>query len=279
MIEWSDEVVLVTGASTGLGKALALEVGRLGATVVGIARSADLLAELQGQLEAGGGSCFCYSADIGELAAIPALCEQIVADVGRSPTILMNNVGFQVAGFVENTPVSLFEESLRVNALAPLAFIQAFLPTMKQQGRGVIANVFSSIMYHSFPGVACMCAAKFALRAIHESLKVELSNYPLSTLLIRPGSFRSEYWRNTDQGDRLPDYPMPTGEGGRDPQDVAADICRALAAGKEEIDLGTWKDKVGYHLSYWAPTLLARVISRKQARMLAAYDAWGKEQR
>jgi uncharacterized protein len=268
---WKNEVIFVTGASSGLGKALALRAGELNATVISIARNEEVLKEVTNEINRSGGSGYYYCFDLGNASQIPAFYKEIVQEVGSPPTILINNVGYQVAGFVQNTPIEVYEKNYRVNTLAPIALIQCMLPDMIKRNKGVIANVMSSIMYHAFPGVSSYCASKCALGAIHESLKSELSGTNVKTLRIRPGSFRSNYWKNTDVNGRIRDFKLPSSDEQRDPSFVAAKICGAIEKGDSEINLSTVKDKIGYHLSYWAPGILDRIIVDKNQNLVKKY--------
>lgn len=266
---WGSEVMLITGASSGLGRALALRAGELGATVILIARNKERLREVSKEINKKAGTAFDWLFDLNNVERIPELYARIVRKGKRTPTILINNVGYQVAGFVFNTPVEVYERNYRVNTIAPVALIQCVLPDMMKQKKGIIANVMSSIMYHSFPGVSSYAASKKALGAIHESLKAELTGTPVKTLYIRPGSLQSSYWENTDVGDRIKGFIYPSGRGLRNPSYVAAKICKAIESGKEDFYLGTFKDRVGYHLSYWAPRLLDKIIVHKNRKLLA----------
>lgn len=266
---WKNEVILITGASSGLGRALALRSGELGATVILIARNKERLTEVSEEISKNGGIAFDFLFDLGDVAKIPDLYEIIVGEAKKVPTILINNVGYQAAGFVQNTPVEVYERNFRVNAIAPVVLIQCVLPDMLRREKGVIANVMSSIMYHAFPGVSSYAASKKALGAIHESLKAEMTGTPVKTLYIRPGSFQSSYWENTDVGDRIKEFAYPSGERLRKPSYVAAKICEAIENGKENFILSSFKDKVGYHLSYWAPRILDKIIIHKNRKLLA----------
>lgn len=270
-MDWTREVLLVTGATSGLGRALALEMGRRGGTVALIARRADRLQAVAAEVDGLGGKAHPFVHDLADVEAIPERYRQIRAALDTPPTILINNVGYQVAGFVQNTPTAVYAENMRVNFLAPVALIQCVLPEMLSQGRGVIGNVMSSIMYHAFPGVSSYAASKSALGAMHESLQLELSGKPVRTLIIRPGSFRSDYWKNTRLDDRIPGLQLPTGEGGRDPARVAKVILDAVEQGRDEVNLSTFKDHVGRQLGYWAPRLLRWVIARNNQKIISRY--------
>lgn len=263
--------MFVTGASSGLGQALALRAGKLNATVISIARNEEVLKEVTNEINRSGGRGYYYCFDLGNASQIPESYKEIVQEVGKAPTILINNVGYQVAGFVQNTPIEVYEKNYRVNTLAPIALIQCMLPDMIKHNKGVIANVMSSIMYHAFPGVSSYCASKCALGAIHESLKTELSGTNVKTLRIRPGSFKSNYWENTDVGGRIKDFKLPAGDGLRNPSYVAVKICEAIEKGHTDVNLSTLKDKIGYHLGYWAPKILDKIIIDKNHKLINKY--------
>ncbi|MCP4763570.1 MAG: SDR family NAD(P)-dependent oxidoreductase [archaeon] len=266
--DWENEVILITGASSGLGRALALKGSEKRATVIMIARNYEKTCKVSKLTREQDGKVFVYSFDIGDVSKIPSQYETIVNDVGRHPTILINNVGYQVVGFVQNTPIDVYMQNYRVNTIAPVAFIQCALTNMLEEDRGVIANVYSSIMYHAFPAVSSYCASKVALGAIHESLQSELSNTKIQTLCIRPGSFKSNYWENTAIGDRVNGFTYPKEKSSRDPAIVANEIFKAIEQKKTSVNLSTFKDRVGYHLKYWAPQLLKKIIISKNRELI-----------
>jgi len=266
---WKNEFMIITGTTTGLGRALAVKAGKLQATVILISRNEEMLADVCQKINRSGGNAFYFCFDLQNVCQIPKLYRSIVQKVKKPPTILINNVGYQVAGFVQNTPVEVFERNYRVNTLAPIALIQCVLPDMLRNKKGIIGNVMSSVMYHAFPGVSSYCASKNALGAIHESLKAELIGTPIKTLYISPGGFQSNYWKNTEVGNRVPGFTYPTGENSRDPSIVADKICSAIEKGAEKFDLSSYKDKIGYHLKYWAPSILEKVIVYKNRKLLS----------
>jgi len=268
MFNWKSGNILITGASSGLGRSIAIEAGKRGATVILIARNKDRLAEVKRLIIEKGATAFVYSFDLNNVEEIPRLHEQIQRKIGGNVTVLINNVGYQAAGFVINTPVEVYEKNYRVNTIAPVVLIQCVLPDMLKNRHGTIANVMSSIMYHSFPGVSSYSASKKALGAIHESLKAELTGTPIKTLYIRPGSFKSNYWKNTKVDSRIRDFKYPSGDNLRDPSYVATRVCNAIENGEEEFNLSTLKDKIGYHLCYWAPRFLDKVIVQKNQHLL-----------
>ncbi len=267
-INWEHEVLLITGVSSGLGLALAKKINALGAVVIGIARDEARLERVVKEMDA---RFFPFAFDLQMIEKIPHLYQQIIRKVQRPPTILVNNVGNSVGGFVQNTPVEIYERNFRVNLFAAIALIQAVLPDMLNNSRGSIVNIMSAVMYHSFPGTSAYCSSKAALGAIHESLRAELSDFPIQTLYVNPGGFRSRFFNNLDAGSRLGDYQFPEFGGSKDPSVVASAICNGIERGREKIDLGSFSDKIGQHLSYWAPRLLDRLIVVRNQKLLKNY--------
>lgn len=262
-----DELLLITGTSSGLGYSIVKKFLERGASVISISRNIDNLSLLKNEL-AGNNQLFYYQFDIENVEKIKDLFNQIVQEVGRSPSILINNVGYQVAGFIHNTPLESYQKNYRVNTLAPLALIQCVLPEMVKNNRGIIANVMSSILYQSFPGVSSYAASKKALLGIHESLKYELSGTGIKTLDIRPGTFKSNYWLNTEVNERIPNFKIPSDSKKRNPDEIADIICNAILYGQEKVDLSTIKDRIGFHLKYWRPSILDKIIISKNKKMI-----------
>ena len=265
--DWERELWLITGSSSGLGRALAFEAAKVGSSVVMIARNESRLEEISKKIREIGVDVYYFPFDLGEIDKIPWIYESIIKETGRHPTILINNVGYQAAGYVQNTPCDVYIRSYRVNTLAPVSLIQAVLPEMIKEGKGVIGNVMSSVMYHAFPGVSAYCASKSALGAIHESLKSELTGTGVMTISIRPGGFRSEYWQNTLVEGRIPAFKIPSVENSRDPSVVAKKIIKSIEKGVD-VDLSTNKDKIGRHLGYWFPNLLDKLIVFKNRELI-----------
>ncbi|MCP4147597.1 MAG: SDR family NAD(P)-dependent oxidoreductase, partial [bacterium] len=249
--DWKNEVVFITGASSGLGRALALQAGELGAAVILAGRDEKCLEQTAEEVGTKGGTPHIFVFDLAEVYEIPALYKQFMEKMDKPVTILINNAGYNAAGFVQNTPLEVYERNYRVNTLAPVALIQCVMPGMIKQAKGGIANVLSTAMYHSFPGISSYYSSKFALRAIHESLKTEVAGTGIQTLYVEPCGFRSNYWKNIDFGERWKKFRHPENKNAMDPAGIALKVFEAFDKGKEEIVLGGFKDKIGRHLNYW----------------------------
>lgn len=268
MLNKKNEVVLITGASSGLGRSLALKAAESGSTIIMIARNKENLNLVKNEVVAKGGQAYAFAFDLHEIERIPGLYKDITSKIGKTPTILINNVGYNAVGFVQNTPIEIYERCFRANTFAPIVLVQCVLPDMLKKRKGVIVNIMSGVMYHSFPGVSPYCASKVALGAIHESLKAELWGLPIKTLYVNPGGFRSNFFKKTEAGGRLKDYKFPEFGGPKDPGIVASAIYKAIEQGEEEVNLGSLMDKVGYHLNYWIPKLVDKIIVIRNKKIL-----------
>lgn len=265
---FSEEIFLITGASSGLGFSLSLEAARKNARIIMIARNSKRLYDCAEKINEVGGKAFPFSFDLKNIYDIQPFFEEIVSTTGVSPSILINNAGYNAAGFIQNTPLPVVEENYRVNTLAPLALIQSVLPSMIDRRHGSIVNIMSTAMYQSFPGISSYYASKCALRAFHESLFVELSGLGIHTLYVEPPAFKSRYWINMDKGDRLGNFSHPPHSNDPEPVCLAGKILSAIQGGKKRVVFGGIKDKIGYHLKYWAPGLLNRLIVSRNENLL-----------
>ncbi len=139
----SGRVVLVTGASHGIGRATAVALSRAGATVLLVARSADALEELAAELRADGGSAAAYPADLTDLDGdVPALVERILAEHGP-PDVVVNNAGKSIRRAIDKSYERFhdFTRTTDVNYLGPVRLLLGLLPAMRQRGSGHVVNV------------------------------------------------------------------------------------------------------------------------------------------
>jgi len=266
---WEKEVILITGASSGLGKALAIKGRELNATLILTARSENELKELSKELSPDGDRVHIFPFDLNDLEEIPDLYKTMTSKTGLKPTILINNAGYSEAGFVQNTPVNTYMNNFKVNFFAPIALIQSVLPDMLERRKGKIINIINSAMFHSFPGTSSYCSSKAALGALHESLKAELSGLAVKTLYVNPGVFKSNYVKNIKTENRLKDFTYnECSNGHRSASEVADAIFDAVETGKEEINLNSLMGRIGDHLAYWAPGILDKIVVHQNRELI-----------
>jgi short-subunit dehydrogenase len=181
--------VVVTGASRGLGAALAARLAQRGARLALVARSEDDLAKLATQI---GGDA--YPADLADEEAIDHLIPRITAD--GPIAVLINNAGLDLTGALTDLAPDRIRELLIVNLLAPMLLCRAVIPTMLAQGHGHIVNVSSLSGTNALPGLAPYSASKAGLSHFTASLRAELKGTPITTTLAEIGPVESAMMDN-----------------------------------------------------------------------------------
>lgn len=171
----SGKAVVVTGASSGIGEALAERLGEAGAKVLLVARSADKLDEMKRAIEARGGVAFAYAADLSSAEDTRRAVEAILADHGQVD-ILVNNAGISIRRSVAKSYDRLhdFERTLALNFLGAVRLIMGFLPGMRAQKQGQIINVSTVGVQVNAPRYGAYIASKAALDAFSRVLAVEV---------------------------------------------------------------------------------------------------------
>jgi len=176
--------VVITGASRGLGAALAARVADRGARVALVARSEDAIAKLAAEL-----SGEAYPADLADADSISGLVERVTAD--GPIDVLVNNAGVDLTGALTELPPEAIRELIVVNLLAPMLLSRAVLPGMRTRGRGHIVNVSSLAGTNALPGVAPYSTSKAGLSHFTAALRAELKGTPIGTTLVEIGPVES----------------------------------------------------------------------------------------
>ena len=187
----ANKVVVITGASSGLGAATAQHLAALGATVVLGARRVERIQALATDIMAKGGKALALETDVTDRSSVQNLIDTAVQSYGRID-VLLNNAGVMPLSPLEKLRVDEWEQMIDVNIKGVLYGIAAALPHMKAQKSGHIVNVSSVAGHRVFEGSAVYSATKFAVRALSEGLRSEVKPYNLRTTIISPGAVQSE---------------------------------------------------------------------------------------
>jgi NADP-dependent 3-hydroxy acid dehydrogenase YdfG len=185
------KVVVITGASSGLGDATARLLSAQGATVVLGARRADRLQALVKELTAAGGRALAVTTDVTDRAQVSSLVNAAAAKFGRIDVII-NNAGLMPQSLLERLHVEEWDRMIDVNLKGVLYGIAAVLPHMMKQKAGHIINVSSVAGHKVGPGGAVYSATKHAVRALSEGLRMEVKPYNIRTTVISPGAVATE---------------------------------------------------------------------------------------
>jgi len=185
------KVVVITGASSGLGEATARLLSEQGASVVLGARRADRLKALADELTWRGGKAVAVVTDVADRKQVQALVDAAVQAHGRVD-VMINNAGLMPQAPLERLTVDDWDRMIDVNLKGVLYGIAAALPQMQRQKAGHIINVSSVAGHRVGPGFAVYAATKHAVRALSEGLRQEVKPYNIRTTVISPGAVATE---------------------------------------------------------------------------------------
>jgi NADP-dependent 3-hydroxy acid dehydrogenase YdfG len=192
-------LAVVTGASRGIGLSVAQRLLDDDMRVVMIARGGDAL---RAAAEPYGDRAMPVECDVGDPAAVDALLARVREEIGAAPDVVVNNAGLFKLAAAHATDPAEFAESLTVNLVAPFRLIRAFLPAMRERGRGHIVNIGSIADRVAFPENGAYAASKFGLRGLHEVLRAELRGSGVRATLVSPGPVDTALWDEVDPDNR-----------------------------------------------------------------------------
>ncbi|EPS1223354.1 oxidoreductase [Burkholderia cenocepacia] len=185
----SGNIMLITGVSSGFGRALAQEALAAGHTVVGTVRSAQAARDFEA-LSAQ--AAVARVLDVTDFARIDGVVADIEANVGPVD-VLVNNAGYGHEGILEEAPLDELRRQFDVNVFGAVAMMKAVVPFMRERRRGRILNITSMGGHITMPGIAYYCGSKFALEGISETLGKELAPFGIAVTAVAPGSFRTDW--------------------------------------------------------------------------------------
>ena len=184
-----NKLLLITGVSSGFGRALAQQALADGHRVVGTVRNAQAAEAFAAMCPARAHACIL---DVTQFDAIDGVVADIEANVG-AVDVLVNNAGYGHEGILEESPLSDMRRQFDVNVFGPVAMMKAVLPFMRARRRGHIVNITSMGGYITMPGIAYYCGSKFALEGVSDTLAKEVRPFGIAVTAIAPGSFRTDW--------------------------------------------------------------------------------------
>ncbi|HGM5918019.1 TPA: oxidoreductase [Stenotrophomonas maltophilia] len=185
----SSRLILITGVSSGFGRALAQQALQAGHRVVGTVRNDEARVAFDALAP---GRAFGRLLDVTDADAIDALVADVEANVGAID-VLVNNAGYGHEGILEESTLAELRHQFEVNVFGPAALIKAVLPHMRARRRGHILNITSMGGFITLPGIAWYCGSKFALEGISEVLGKEVAAFGIHVTAVAPGSFRTDW--------------------------------------------------------------------------------------
>ncbi len=255
-----NKTVWITGASAGIGAALAKEFSRKGANVILSARRKSALEQVAAQCS-GEGEKHIFPLDISDFNAIEKTAAEVLKKVGKVD-ILVNNAGVSQRSLVKDTLFEVDEKIMKINFLGAVKITKAVLPAMLKGGGGNIVVISSVMGKYASPLRSAYAASKHALHGYFDALRAEVHDDNIAVTVICPGFVRTDVSKNALTGDGSAQNKMDeAAAAGMDPNRLAKNIVRAMEKGKHEVYYGG-KEVFAIYLKRFFPRLLNRIIRK-----------------
>jgi len=230
-MQLDNSVIVITGASSGIGAATARAASRAGARLVLAARRADRVQDLAAEL----GRAVGVRCDVTDQEQVGSLVQAALDSFGRID-VLVNNAGQGLQATTEQIALADFRAVLELNLVAPLALMQAVLPTMRRQGAGSIVNVSSGTTFADVPGTGGYVASKIAIERLSAIARNELDGTGIVVSTIIPFATDTEFLSSIRAG-RADAEAMTAGADFDTPEQVADAILELIGSGAARADL------------------------------------------
>jgi len=228
-VDFKNKVIVITGASSGIGKASAIQFAKKGANIVLVARRKTKLEELEKELAKFNTETLVCACDVSDKLQVKNMAKTVLEKFQKID-ILVNNAGFAILGSVDDLSIEDIEAQMATNYFGMVYCTKEFLPKMKEQNKGHIVNVASVAGSFGLPGIAPYCASKFAMLGFSEGLKHELSDTDIGVTVVSPIMVRTDFFDHPSFKN-LPKY-SPTS---MDTETVAKAILRSANSPRLEI--------------------------------------------
>jgi short-subunit dehydrogenase len=256
---FNNKVVWITGASSGIGEALARELAPLGARLVLSARRENELERVKASLPGAPGNYLVLPLDLEAPEAFPGLVARVLENFGRID-VVVHGGGISQRATVQDSPLAIDFKVMAINFFGAVGLTKAVLPVMLNQHQGHFVVISSLAGKFGTPKRSAYSASKHALHGFFESLRAEVWRDHIQVTMVCPGYIRTrisynainaagEKYRRMDQNQLK----------GMAPEKCARLILQATAAGKQEVLIGG-KEKMGVYIKRFFPALLARIV-------------------
>ncbi|RKD88240.1 SDR family oxidoreductase [Mangrovibacterium diazotrophicum] len=255
-----NKVVWITGASSGIGEALAYEFAREGALLVLSARNQAKLEEVREKCLQYTSKCWVQPADLSKTDEIANLVDSVIAQTGRID-FLINNAGRSQRSLAKDTPVSIDRQVMELNFFSIIALSKQVLQQMLQQGSGHLVVISSITGKFGFPWRTAYSASKHALQGYFEALRAELVNEHVDVTIVSPGRVNTNVSKNaiTESGEAY--NKMDDGQSNGMPADeCAVQIVKAIKKNRKEVLVGK-KELLMVHIRRFLPALFYKMVT------------------
>jgi len=248
--------VLLTGASSGIGRHLALELAQRGAKVLAMARREEKLQSLAAEAQNMAGAVEPFCGDVTQAATRAGALERI-EQLWGGLDLLINNAGVSAHGRFETAQPRRLQQIMEVNFFAPVELTRLALPLLQQGRRPMIVNIGSILGHRGLPHNSEYCASKFALTGFTQSLRSEVARLGIEVLLVSPGTTDTEFSDHLLEDAGRP-WKQPRGVA---PERVAQATTRAIIRGRHEL-IPSRSGRLLVGLNRFCPRLLDWILQR-----------------
>jgi short-subunit dehydrogenase len=257
--KFKGKVVWITGASSGIGEALARLFAGTGSRLILSSRREEELKRV---------AALCSGAESVSVLTIDLSKPELMNDAARSALrlgghidVMVHNGGVSQRAFAADTDYQVDDVIMRTNYLGPVALTKALLPSMRARRQGHFVVVTSVLGKFGFPGRSAYCASKHALHGFFDTLRAEVSNDGIQVTLALPGWVRTNVSKNALTAGGVPHGRMESGTAGGLTAEVCAErIIAAAEDGKAEVNIVRLKENAALYLNRFAPGMLRRLL-------------------
>ena len=228
-MDFKNKIVLITGASSGIGKQTAIEFAKLGSNIILVARRKDKLQQVENELKKFNVTTLICSCDVSKKEQVEIMSKTVLEKF-NSVDILVNNAGFAIYGSIFDLSIDDIKSQMETNYFGMIYCTKNFLPSMIKKKSAHIVNVASVAASFGLPGIASYCASKFAMLGFSEGLKHELKDTGVGITVVSPIMVKTNFFEHPSF-EKMPKY-SPTSLNSKT---VAKAIVKAANSSRLEI--------------------------------------------
>lgn len=247
----------MTGASSGIGRAVTIELARAGAQLVATARREDRLRKLSDEVVAANGKIVTVAGDITDTQTRQRVIDAVQSNYGGLD-ILINNAGIGAMGLFEQADPQRLRKIFEVNVFALVEMTRLALPLLKKGVTPMVVNVSSILGHCGAPHNSEYCASKFAVQGFSESIRAEFYRHGIDVLVVSPGTTETEFFDSVIEHTSEPGWPKHTSVSA---EQVARAMVKAMRQGRHEI-IPYGPGKILCWLNRLSPSLMDRIMTR-----------------
>lgn len=255
------KVVWITGASSGIGEALAYELAREGAFLVLSARNTETLEMVKNKCLTTTSKCWVHPFDLSNINQLNNIVTSVIEQTGGID-LLINNAGRSQRSFARETPLEIDRSIMELNFFSVVALTKLVLPYMLKNRSGHIVVISSISGKFGFPMRTAYTASKHAVQGFFESLRAELYNDNINVTIVSPGRIKTNISINALMQNGLPYNKMDDGQAnGMSAEECAYEIVKAIKRDKKEILVGK-KEIIMVYIRHFIPVLFHKIVTR-----------------